>query len=415
MAINLPKIFSFLLVLAGASGLYLLHMRFQMPSAGFGVLHSIVFYFSVLLLTTGCSLLVGLLFNFRREFFFKVGLFLLSTFLCLFVSEIFLRTNAINQSYMERRSNSYYPVYPRRNSNVDFVIEPSSPPFLNSSEYKFARVRNNFGFRDKDFTLKKDSSSILIQTYGDSFTEGDGAQQDSSYPSMLHTIILNSSTPNISVQNFGVCGSDPGFTFRQLQDIGLTFKPDVAVIAYSSFDLTADFFTRGGLERFKDGFWQSSDGPNWEWLYASSYVARLVANSVFGITHTNFFLSEEQKAKRINYLKPKWNETFQRIAELARNNHIQIMLLKKPERSELDNNEYMCDFSFFENIADTISVFKRFDLLPYYRDSLGITEQNSAQYYWPIDGHHNATGYAAMAKSVGAGLKKFYPQLFEKE
>ncbi len=314
---------------------------------------------------------------------------------------------------MENRKDIYVPVYARKNSNVDFVIPANSPPFLQSSEYKFDRQRNNFGFRDKDFERKKDSSILLIQTYGDSFTEGDGAPEDSSYPSTLRTILNSHITSKKTIiQNFGISGSDPGFYCRQMEDIGVKLKPDLAIITYSSFDFTADFLTRGGLERFKEGYWQALQGPSWEWIYASSYFFRLICNSVFGITHANFFLSEEGKAERLILLKVKWNETFQRIALLASQHHFQVILVKKPERSEVITKKYMYDFSFFETMADTIPIFKRFDLLPFYIDSVNIGNENSALYYWPLDSHHKPKGYAVMARGVYTGLVKFYPDLF---
>ncbi|MCX6198742.1 MAG: hypothetical protein NTY88_05915 [Bacteroidetes bacterium] len=384
-----------------------------MPLAAFGALHSFVFYFSLGLFLAGSIGLISAIFNWEKETCINVGLLFGSFYLCVVSAEIFLRVKGVGGSYMEGRSSKYVSVYPHKNADVDFTIQPYFVPFLQTPEYKFPRLRNNFGFRDADFEVKKDSAKMLIQTYGDSFTEGDGAPQDSSYPSLLRQILKNDAgAQNISIQNFGVCGSDPGFTCKQLEDIGFIMQPNVAVITYTSFDFTADFLTRGGLERFKDGYWQALQGPSWEWLYAASYIFRLVANSVFGVTHTNFFLTEKEKETRLNILKPKWNEVFQRIALLAKQNHLKILLLKKPERSEVVNNTYLCNFSFFEQMVDTISGFKRFDLLPYYRDSVHMDKNNTENYYWPKDGHHNSTGYRVMAKGVYCGLQKSYPEIF---
>ncbi len=408
-----PRSAALLSLLVGCLGIWLLRWRFQMPMAAFGSLHSAVFYFSLLLVIAGGLSLTGLFLRSQKETFLKTGLLFFTLYFCLVGAEIFLRVKGFGGSYMENRSSKYISVYPHKSFDVDFIIQPYFIPFLQTSEYKYPRLRNNFGFRDKDFEVKKDSSTVLIQTYGDSFTEGDGAPQDSSYPSQLRAMLEKEQfSKNITLQNFGICGSDPGFTYKQMDDIGLELKPDVAVITYSSFDFTADFLTRGGLERFKENYWQAIEGPKWEWLYGLSYVVRLVANSAFGITHTNFFLTEKEKAARLDYLKPKWNETFQRIAQLAEQHHLKVMLFKKPEHSEVDKNEYLYDFTFFENMVDTIPVFKRIDMLSFYRDSLHIQKQNSVNYYWPIDGHHNSTGYNAMAKAVFSGLKKSYPEIF---
>jgi lysophospholipase L1-like esterase len=72
----------------------------------------------------------------------------------------------------------------------------------------------------------------------------------------------------------------------------------------------------------------------------------------------------------------------------------------------------MYDFTFFENAIDTLKEFKRYDLLTYYRNTEGIKQGTSAGYYWANDGHHNATGYALMARGVHAALIQSYPEIF---
>ena len=57
-------------------------------------------------------------------------------------------------------------------------------------------------------------------------------------------------------------------------------------------------------------------------------------------------------------------------------------------------------------------VFKQFDLLPYYRNSIGMDKNTTQKYYWKKDGHHNATGHAVMARGVYCGLQKSYPEIF---
>jgi hypothetical protein len=170
--------------------------------------------------------------------------------------------------------------------------------------------------------------------------------------------------------------------------------------------------TKGGLERFKDGYYKGFDGPWWEWLYGASYIYRLFAVSMFNAQYHLFFLTEEQREQRLKDLEPRWNETFEAIAQVARENDVKVLLIKKPEHGEVDENKYRYDYSFFERIADTISCFKRFDLLPYYRDSAHINESNSAKYWWHKDGHNQGVGYAVMANGVYAGLRQQYPEIF---
>lgn len=333
-------------------------------------------------------------------------------FFVLLCVEFILRLLGINKAYVENRSGKYVSSYIGRDNNINRTYWPGTVTYLQSPEYKYSRLHNNLGFSDTDFYEKKDSASVLIQTYGDSFTEGDGASVDSSYPALLRALLKLGGQGQITVQNFGICGNDPAFYWKQFKDIGVRLKPDVVVIAYDCGDLTTDFMTRGGLERFKDGYYKGIDGPWWEWLYGASYVYRLFAVSMFDVQYNLFFLNQEQRRQRLRELEPKWNQTFKAIADIARRNNVKVLLIKKPERREVDSNKYSYDYSFFEKMADTISCFKRFDLLPFYRDSCHITPSNSAKYWWPKDGHNQGIGYALMARGVYEGLRKSYPQIF---
>ena len=62
----------------------------------------------------------------------------------------------------------------------------------------------------------------------------------------------------------------------------------------------------------------------------------------------------------------------------------------------------MADFSFFDKFLKDYSDVHHFDLMPNY---LTIPSEEIQKYYWPIDGHHNSSGYFFMAKEVMHGLK----------
>jgi hypothetical protein len=348
----------------------------------------------------------------KRETRYKVILCLLSTFLILALVEFFLHVKSINKAYVENRTGKYVSSYISHDNNVNRTYWPGTVTYLQSSEYSYPRLHNNLGFSDSNFYVRQDSRQILIQTYGDSFTEGDGAPTDSSYPALLRSLLKSDGHSNVIVQNFGICGNDPAFYWKQFKDIGVKLKPDIVVITYDCGDLTTDFLTKGGLERFRNGYYKGMDGPWWEWIYGSSYVFRLFAVSLFDVKYNQFYLSDDQRAQRLKELEPKWNLTFQAIGDVARRNNVKILLVKKPERREVDSNRYSYDYSFFEKMVDTIPSFKRMDLLPFYWDSCHLNAYNTVKYWWPKDGHNQGAGYALMANGVYLGLQKNYPEIF---
>jgi lysophospholipase L1-like esterase len=412
----LKKQVTFLVALAvfflGAAGLVFARLYFQKPFSAVGWLESCLFYLCLFLLIVGVTYIVLRVSKIqdlmRRNLLFSVGVF----FTSILIAEFALRAFHINRAYIETRGGKYFSPYIQKDRNIHRTYYPGSTSYLITDEYNYMRHHNNYGYSDSDFFRKVDTAEILIQTYGDSFTEGDGSPVDSCYPAVLRRLFNSDTKRKFAIQNFGICGNDPGFYWKQMNDLGAGLQPDIAVITYCTNDITTDFFTRGGLERFKNGYYSGFEPPKWEWLYAYSYLFRLFANSLFGVSYNNFFLTEQQKHERLKSLEQKWNETFTAIAAIARKNNIRVLLIKKPERSELDKNSYDYNFTFFEKMVDTIAVFKRYDLLPFYRDSMHITANNSANYYWPKDGHHNSTGYAVMAQGVYAGLKQAYPEIF---
>lgn len=396
----------------GLLGLWLLYHSFHQPFGSLNWVDCIFFYVSILFTITGSLSIIFFALRPAKETQFKVILSVLSIFFILSASEFYLRMAGINKAYIENREGKYVSSYIWHDNNVNRVYGPGTVSYLQAPEFKYARHHNSLGFSDTEFCAKKDTSSIIIQTYGDSFTEGDGAPVDSSYPAILRDLLKRDNQKHITVQNFGICGNDPAFYWKQFKDIGVKLKPDIAVICFDCGDLTTDFLTKGGLDRFKDGYYKGFDGPSWEWLYGISYVYRLFAVSMFDVKYYQFFLNDEQRKERLKELEPKWNQTFEAIADIARRNNVKILLIKKPEKVEVDSNKYVYDYSFFDKMADTISSFKRFDLLPYYRDSAHISAGNSMVYWWPQNGHNMGTGYAVMARGVYAGLRKNYPEIF---
>ncbi len=381
--------------------LALLAFYFRKPYTTFGPRESLAFYVALFVFTG--ALIETLLGNFaaNKETRLKARLLYISVFVALAAAEITLRIMGVNQTYPEARSGKYYSPFNEHRTDLQRRPGIGYEYALQTPEYSYARKGNNYGYSDIDFAPRKPTDSVLIQTYGDSFTEGDGAPFDSSYPARLRQLL----PPGYVVQNYGLCGNDPAFYLYELKDCGAQFKPDVAVMCYGTGDFLVDFFTRGGLERFKGTYWQAREGKSWEWIYAASFISRPFFQSWFNTDYGKFLFSENEYAAELKVMQPKWNEMFKAVAQQAARNHVKVLLFKKPERSEVMLNKYDYDLSFFETMADTMANVYRVDLLPYYRDSAGLTEQNINNYYWLHDGHHNATGYGVMAKGIRSALR----------
>lgn len=323
-----------------------------------------------------------------------------SVFFSLILSEAVLMFTGYTKSYIENRNGFYQSLLNQHSTDSTWAYPSGSKHRLTTPEYDYERTSNKYGF--SDFEFSDAGSKLLIQTYGDSFTEGDGAPFDSSYPAILRTLLGD----DFVVQNYGICGNDPGFYVIQLDKIGARFKPDIIVMCYGTGDFLHDVMSRGGLERFTQTGWQTRKGPWYEVIYAMSYVSRLFFHAA-GVHYNNFFMSATEKARQLKLLEPKWNEMFVEIARLAQRYNTKILLFKKPERSEIDLNEYQYDMAFFDSLIVKYQVFHHADLLPAYRNIMNIENGGStADYYWKKDGHHNPKGYVVMAQVVKDALRK---------
>jgi len=320
----------------------------------------------------------------------------------LLAAELGLHITGFNKTYLEKRSNQYQSLYGNVGKDSVRAYSPLQEYQLKTPEYNYPRKSNSMGFGDEEWIA--DTSKILIQTYGDSFTEGDGAPVDSSYPAILRTLLGE----NFQVQNYGICGNDPGFYVPQFDKVGSRFQPDAMVLCYGTGDLMADFFSKGGLERFDKGGWRSRPGPWWEVVYGISYLSRLLFHA-FGIEYGKFFLSDKNIALQLKAMEPQWNNIFAEIGRLAQAHNTKVLLFKKPERSEIVRAEYQYNMAFFDTFLLQHPIFHHVDLMPFYRDSAGlVSHETTAPYYWEKDGHHNGKGYAVMARGVHSALLRDY-------
>ena len=406
------QFFLSVVVIASVIGLFKLYFDFQVPFAKTGVKNIIGLYCFIIVLFSFFMTIVFAVFKVKRATQMTIRLVFASVGGTLLLVEFGLRFFMVNATYIEHRDGCYLS-----STNSDFdsfhIILPTYKNRLQSEDYDYLRIRNSDGFRDDEFECAKDTSATLIQTLGDSFTEGDGAPADSSYPAALRRLFQAYQQHHLVVQNYGICGNDPGFYGIQLRNFGLKYHPKLWIMCYCCFDFTNDFFSRGGLERFNSYPMQGLQMPKWEIIYAYSYVFRLFVEAFSDKDPHHFFMTPLGVQQRQKELEPKWNEVFVQLNALAKANNVKILLVKKPEGNEVSNKNYAFDFQFFEKDLGKLSNIKTFDLLPYYLNVEHWDGNETAKYYWKHDGHHNGQGYEKMAKGIYAGIQQCYPEFIK--
>lgn len=340
----------------------------------------------------------------KAKFKIKLLTGISAVFFALWLAELLLVFTGLNKDYMEIRAGYYQSPYNRTMGNLYHRRSPNTLHYLNTPEYKFQRKTNNLGFSDKDWQPTKSDTVERIITFGDSFTEGDGARVDSSYPKLLEKLLPGS----VEVLNAGVCGSDPFFNFKNFEDYLSTYQSDVVIQVISSNDILFDFMIRGGMERFQqEGTLHLKKAPSWEIFYASSYVFRAIMpllnldiNNPIGIWNTQ---------PRLDKLNDELSNLVKQYETVAASKKSTVLWVILPMRDEFINNRYQFDYSDFKRTIGALPNSGFVDLLPLYIEKAKKESKSPLVYYWKFDGHHNATGYRMMAECIADYLRQRYP------
>lgn len=319
----------------------------------------------------------------------------------LFFIELFLIVTGFTKNYIETRSGYYQSPYAQNMGNV-YNNRPKHLHYqLESQEYEFERQSNSLGYPDKEWKLRKDTGQLRIVAIGDSFTEGDGAAYDSTYPKLLEGII-NLEAKNVEVLNAGVSGSDPFFGYKNFNDRVLKYQPDIVLQTVSSDDLLFDTMLRGGLERFKGDTLSMKRGPWWEWLTATSYVYREFFKTIgFDINKPG----GNNKYKLQTEINGLMYELMHSYDSVARKNDVDVYLFIQPLKHEMKDAQYTFDFEDIKALENNLSNTKIVDLMPCFEVYADSNHESTSAYYWYKDGHHNAKGYQMMAHCIENSIK----------
>lgn len=275
-----------------------------------------------------------------------------------------------------------------------------SPNLITSSknkEFTISIKTNNEGLCDNNFTINKPKDEIRIAAIGDSYTQGIGTTYDSTWVNQLKQLLQNKNPEKkINLLNAGVGGSDPFFYYMLLKYRMLKYKPDIVIITFNQSDID-DLEVRGGFERFlPDGTTQYKNGPSWEWLYAESYIFRMI---IFDVLHYNRLLKPNLSTEEtIKLTIAKYKPCFFKIKELCDSNNIKLLTVFHPQYFDITSGQFLLE-PIYDWYLNNISN-QCLNLFDYFIEKENMNTKNVFNYYWKIDRHHNGRGYATFARGV---------------
>lgn len=323
----------------------------------------------------------------------KIKLLCASTMLSLILAEATLRITGISETYSEKRFGYY--VYLKHGAYTDtfHVHFPDSTHILGDEvNFAYSRTTNSLGISAPEWAIEKPQGVQRIVAIGDSFTEGDGAPADSSWPALLDNQ-LQAEGSRVEVLNAGVCGSDPFYAFMLLKHRLLNYRPDKVIVAISIQDFVEDIGVRGGFERFDPT--QGKRPALYELAYSYSHLLRLVYHRFLG--YSSVLIKDKDNDFVELVVNQHIPDLFEKFASLKKLVDIHFVLY--PHRHEYYDG-YRPEFSKALRIHAERNGFSFHDLRDCYNVEIANSNKTAEEFWWKHDGHHNSNGYEVMAECI---------------
>ncbi|HXH17952.1 MAG TPA: GDSL-type esterase/lipase family protein [Chitinophagales bacterium] len=322
------------------------------------------------------------------------------TFITLFTLgtlEILFRLFGLYQTYTESIGMGYQSYFNNVSPNFYHTWQPDDTFILDHNDFAIPYQTNELGLREipLDSFAMKSADGFRILAFGDSFTEGVGADYENSWPRYLEKLLRQSGT-DVHIFNAGVNGSDPFFEYVLFRDKLKAVHPQLVIVAINSSDVD-DYHFRGGMERFQtDGMVINRKGPWYEPLYEHSYVFRFVVEMVLGMK-PQLFITPKQYQKVMDDFVRQTALLMEEFKKLLPDPGKLLVVVFPAPREVYDDADKNMKGNLLRLLAevksrgvDTLSLYRQFES--------EITEKNLPEYTYKNDGHFKPKGYLQFAK-----------------
>jgi hypothetical protein len=120
---------------------------------------------------------------------------------------------------------------------VGFVNIPGIEGVNRTQDFQFTAKINSKGLRDREFGYDKAKNTYRIGVFGDSYTFGEGVQNNETYPKLLENLILadeqlNELPKKIEVLNFGIGKTGTSHQYAFYQEEGKKYHLDLVILGF---------------------------------------------------------------------------------------------------------------------------------------------------------------------------------------
>ena len=310
---------------------------------------------------------------------------------CILVLELGLRFLGKYDTYFEKKAGKYESIYKYRPQNA-LHKRQANDSFLSASqnEFSYQFVTNSWGYSDQEWT-PNDSNSFKILVLGDSFTEGVGTPQDSSWVAQISKF---DTAKKLQGFNAGIAASDPFTNFYALEKELKNLNPNLIIQIYTNQDFNEDILLRGGMKRFKNEYLSYPSHSKMEIFYAYSHIYRMIYHRK---SDKRYYVSKSD-LKKLD-VESSFQELIQLYNRWTIQNQIPVLLI------------FFHTESYYYSIADSFypldienrkvsQYLKIKSVSACYRNEFKKRGDSFHQLWWENDGHHNSEGYKMMAKCI---------------
>lgn len=329
----------------------------------------------------------------------NVRLFLVFSVASLACAEVGLRYFATQlATYSEQNGLPYVSHYKQDRGRLN-LYRPGQEVRLAKPEFVHTRTANSLGLADREVSPTKAPNEYRILALGDSFTEGVGASAEATWVRVLERQVqARDPQRRITTINAGISGSDPFDSYEVLKDRLLPLRADLAILVLNNSDIN-EVVVRGGPERFQpNGTLRYRPGPRWEPVYASSYLARLFVHN--GLGYNYLLIHPGRMPAELTTAGASILAAVDKIHRLCGEHGMRLLLVVDPSAIEVQLGRYDPEFDgLLKNIARDQRL-RMVDLMEAFAADGTITPKTAADFYWPLDYHHNERGYEVMGRAI---------------
>jgi len=350
--------------------------------------------------------------------FLNIIILFISVFISLIGLELYLRY--FNPQKLSLNVSQWDPY-------VGFTLIPNFEATSITKDYKMRVKINSHGLRDREFSYGKPPNTIRIGIFGDSFTMGEGVQNEEPYPKVLEKLLKKEKINdkcNIEVINFGIGKTGISQQLAFYQKEGVKYNLDIVLVG-----LLADFGRNiGGVFILKDGalihnhtaystirkiqkivYWV----PFYRWLSENSHLVNFIRQFATimddKIRMSKSRLENIVEKDKTNVMEKEIEITSKLIEEFykeVRESKAFFFLINLPMKGQRDIQSYTENQDIPTNILEDKAVldFIRGKDIPYVDLVPYFVNIDQSSYYFKFDGHMNAKGHEMIANIIKADI-----------